>query len=217
MNGDQTIGQIMQWSLPWAPQGWHLCDGSTLTIQQNQALYTILGTTYGGDGKTTFGLPDFRGRIPVGMGLDTNSGITYAWGAKGGLDKVTLDLTNLPAHTHGTTLTPQNLKFSGALNVAKTSGAYPMPVPAPNTPTYLAGAFSNGSDGSGNPLVVSNFIPSQDNNMVTLTGAVNVTTTPSVLSPTIGTAGGGTAHTNMQPYLVINYIIAVQGYYPQRP
>lgn len=217
MYGDQTIGQVMMWSLPWAPSGWHLCDGSTLNINQYQALYTILGTTYGGDGKTTFALPDFRGRIPVGQGMDPDFGINYAWGAKNGADKVALDVTNLPQHTHSTVLTPQNLSFSGALKVATSSATSPTPVPTPGTSTYLAGAFSPSYDGSGNQLVVGNFIPAQDGNMVTMGNAVNVTTTPAALSPTIGNTGGGVAHTNMQPYLVINYIIAIQGYYPQRP
>lgn len=216
MYGDQTLGMVMQWALPWAPKGWHLCDGTILTIQQNPALYSLIGTAYGGDGKTTFALPDFRGRIPIGRGIDPNFGGSYGWGTKGGEDKVTLNVTNLPAHTHGTTLTPQNLSFSGALNVAKAQATTPIPVP-PSTKTYLAGAASTSFDGAGNPLVLSNFIPAQDSNMVTLTNAVSVTTTPTALSPTIGTAGAGGAHTNMQPYLVVNYIIATQGLYPYRP
>lgn len=216
MYGDQTIGMVMQWSLPWAPQGWHLCDGTILNIQQNQALFSILGNTYGGDGKNTFALPDFRGRIPIGRGLDPNFGGNYGWGSTGGEDKVTLNVTNLPNHTHVATPTPQTLSFSGALTVAKTSATTPVPVSA-GVQTYLAGAFSNSPDGSGLPLVVNNFITAQDTNMVTLTNAVSVTTSATALSPTINTAGGGGAHTNMQPYLVINYIIAMQGYYPQQP
>lgn len=78
----------------YAPQGWHFCDGSLLSISQYEVLYTLLGTTYGGDGRTTFGLPDLRGRIPI------HTSSNYPLGQMAGTEKVTLVQSNLPAHTH---------------------------------------------------------------------------------------------------------------------
>lgn len=81
------------------PSGWHFCDGSTLPIAQNEALFAILGTTYGGDGVTTFGLPDFRGRVCVGSG-QAASGTQYPVGQKTGSEGVVLQTSNMPAHNH---------------------------------------------------------------------------------------------------------------------
>ena len=88
------IGQILIFSFNFAPKGWAMCNGQLLPINQNQALFSILGTTYGGDGRTTFGLPDLRGRVPVYVG----QGITL--GEKGGEEAVTLNISQMPAHNH---------------------------------------------------------------------------------------------------------------------
>lgn len=82
----------------FAPSGWHLCDGSILTINQNQALFALLGTTYGGNGTTNFALPDLRGRVPVHQG--TSVGGTYIMGQIGGTETVTLTLNQIPTHRH---------------------------------------------------------------------------------------------------------------------
>ena len=93
------VGEIRMFAGTWAPADWALCDGSLLQISANQLLYTVLGTTYGGDGQTTFGLPDLRGRVPVSQGQ--GPGLTYrAAGAAGGTETVPLAEANLPAHTH---------------------------------------------------------------------------------------------------------------------
>ena len=96
---DPFIGQIMMFAGNFAPRGWALCDGQLLPIQQNQALFSILGTTYGGDGRTTFALPDLRGRLPMhpgsGPGLST-----YRLGEKGGEESVALQVAQMPAHNH---------------------------------------------------------------------------------------------------------------------
>lgn len=84
----------------FAPVGWALCNGQLLPISQNAALYTLLGTTYGGDGQTTFGLPDLRGRAPIHVGQGPNLQ-SYVWGQKGGLEEVTLNSSEMPAHIHG--------------------------------------------------------------------------------------------------------------------
>ncbi|MEO8885533.1 MAG: tail fiber protein [Mucilaginibacter sp.] len=94
---DYFLGQIKIFGGNYAPQDWHVCDGSTVSVQTYQELFALIGTTYGGDGVNTFGLPDLRGRIVVGMQA---SQADYALGKKGGLESVTLTEANLPQHTH---------------------------------------------------------------------------------------------------------------------
>lgn len=110
---ENYIGEIRLFGGSYAPQGWALCNGQQLPIAGNDALYSLLGTTYGGNGTTTFGLPDFQGRLPIGQG--TGTGLTArALGQKGGTETVTLDQTMIPSHNHtlnvstaaGTTSTP---------------------------------------------------------------------------------------------------------------
>lgn len=96
------IGQIMMFAGNFAIRGWAKCDGQLLPINQNEALFSILGTTYGGDGRTTFGLPELRSRVPMHAG--TGPGLsTYRLGAKGGTETTTLNETQLPSHTHAVT------------------------------------------------------------------------------------------------------------------
>lgn len=93
------IGQIQIFGFNFAPRGWALCDGQLLPISQNTALFSLLGTTYGGDGRTTFALPDLRGRVPVHVG--NGPGLSpISWGGRGGAESMTLTSANLPAHTH---------------------------------------------------------------------------------------------------------------------
>lgn len=100
------VGEIRMFAGNFAPRGWALCDGQLLAVSQNDALFSLLGTIYGGDGQTTFGLPDCRGRIPLhaghGPGLSERR-----LGAKGGVEKVTLSINQLPSHTHGVNATPE--------------------------------------------------------------------------------------------------------------
>ena len=121
------LGQIMQQGFNFAARGWALCDGQLLPISQYSALFSLLGTTYGGDGRTTFGLPDLRGRISMHVG--NGPGLSdVRWGQKGGTENVTLNITNLPAHTHTATLKgnedpgdsrePENSTLAGAPSTA---------------------------------------------------------------------------------------------------
>jgi microcystin-dependent protein len=112
---DPYYGEIRMFAGNFAPQNWHFCDGAILNINDYQTLYSLIGTTYGGDGKTTFALPDLQGRLPIGMGQGT--GLTNRpLGVKGGAETVMLTLDNLPAHSHfvnaskatGTQSNPQN-------------------------------------------------------------------------------------------------------------
>lgn len=95
------IGEIRLFAGLYAPEDWALCQGQLLQINTYQALYSLLGTTYGGDGRTTFGIPDLRGRLVIGTGTVTPTTSAYALGQTGGVTSVTLTEAQLPAHTHG--------------------------------------------------------------------------------------------------------------------
>ena len=179
------IGEIIMFGGNFAPRGWSFCNGQLLAISSNTALFSILGTTYGGDGRTTFGLPDLRGRAAVhaghGPGLSTRP-----LGQASGAETVTLQAANLPPHSH-----------NAQLHV--NSGAASVGTPAANN-TLAAPGTSDGRT----------FTPTLGYNgatpNVTLNGG-SVTTT---------NTGSGTAANNMQPYQVVNYIIALVGTYPSR-
>lgn len=95
---DMYMGSIMPWPIQYAPQGWLFCQGQTLQISQYSALYALLGTTFGGDARTTFCLPDLRGRVPIGAGQSQSS--NYSIGQVGGTETVTLTAAQMPAHNH---------------------------------------------------------------------------------------------------------------------
>ena len=98
---DPFLAQIVMFGGNFAPRGWAFCNGQLLPINQWQALFSILGTTYGGDGRTSFGLPDLRGRVPVHWGNSSGPGLSpYQLGQKGGIESTTLTLNNMPSHNH---------------------------------------------------------------------------------------------------------------------
>ncbi|ADO76133.1 phage tail protein [Stigmatella aurantiaca] len=170
------LGEIRMFGGNFAPTGWAFCNGQILSIAQNQALFSLLGTTYGGNGQTTFALPDLRGRVPMhwgsGPGLTTRT-----LGEAAGTETVTLLQTQMPTHTH-----------------AATASAQPGNSTEP-TGTFWAAAVD------GNSQQVSAY------------GTQPSTT----LNPqAIGIAGGNQPHNNMQPYLCVTFIIALQGIYPSR-
>ncbi|MBI4867365.1 MAG: phage tail protein [Candidatus Wallbacteria bacterium] len=179
---DPHLGEIRLFAFGFNPQYWHLCDGSLLPVNQNQALFSLIGSTYGGDGKTTFALPDLRGRVPVCPGPT----YSYRQAQQAGAEQVQLTVVNLPQHTHqasgsssnGTKVNPSSEPV--VANVVQiTTPTPPTPVPIslygpPSTPTVAMGA-----------------------------SAVSAT-------------GGNEGHNNMQPSLVLNFCIAIQGSYPMR-
>jgi len=123
---DQYVGEIRMTGFNFAPQGWALCNGQTLPIAQNNALFALIGTTYGGNGSTNFNLPNLQGRVPVHQG--TGTGLTTAViGESAGTETVTLLATNLPSHSH--LITPP------VSNVAGTAVASPPSKPSPLLPT----------------------------------------------------------------------------------
>ncbi len=168
------LAEIKMFGGNFAPRGYALCNGQLLPIAQNTALFSLLGTTYGGNGQTTFALPDLQGRVPIhpGQGPGLSS---YSLGQVGGVEAVTLLTTQIPAHNH--------------------------PLAA------NAGPGTNAAPATNEVLATST---TRDN--IYSTAAPNTTLSPQA----IGAAGGSQPHTNIQPYLCVHFIIALQGIYPSR-
>jgi microcystin-dependent protein len=122
------LGEIRMFGGTFAPVGWHFCDGSLLPITNNDALYTLLGTTYGGDGTNTFGVPDLRGRVPLGTG--TASGNTFLQGQLAGAESVTLTTSSMPGHSHTVRAD------GGAANSSGVTSAVPGTQPDTATPLH---------------------------------------------------------------------------------
>lgn len=140
---DPLLGSVELWPMNWAPRGWALCEGQLLSIAQNTALFSLLGTTYGGDGRTTFGLPDMRGRVPVGQGH--GPGLSdYRLGEKSGQETVTLSEAQLAAHDHD--LGP-GVTATLAASLANGSQAQPGPgrILAAHPGAYTGDALPNSS------------------------------------------------------------------------
>lgn len=165
------VGEVRMFAGNFAPRGWAFCDGQLLAVSQNDALFSLLGTIYGGDGRTTFGLPDLRGRIPIHPG--TGPGLSpRRLGAKAGAEKVTLTVNQLPSHRHtwrASSAVAQNRSPGGNALASPTGSIYEAP-----------------------------------NNEVNLN------------TETISNVGGSQSHSNLMPFLCINFIIALFGIYPSR-
>ncbi len=173
---DPFLGEIRVSPLNFAPRGWAFCQGQLLAISQNTALFALLGTTYGGNGQTTFALPDLRGRVAVHVGQ--GPGLSpYDLGQVGGTETVTLTAAQLAPHTHA----------------------------------------ANCIDANGDQYAPNNAIWAKDVAQNPQYGAAKAAGT--MAQNIIGSAGsgGGQPHNNMQPYLALNYCIALQGIFPQRP
>jgi len=168
---DPFVAEIRIFPFNFAPKGWAFCDGQLLPISQNTALFSLLGTTYGGDGKSTFALPDLQGSAPMqpgqGQGLSLRD-----LGEMSGVESITLLQSEIPVHTHTLTGDEDDATFKTPPNM------------------LLAG---------GNQMYTN--------------AAPNAIMAPQALS----LAGGGLPHNNMQPYLTLNFCIALQGIFPQRP
>ena len=165
---DPYLAEIRWVSFNFPPKGWALCNGQFLPINQNQALFALLGTTYGGNGQTTFALPNLRGRVPI---HSANGEQGHNLGEAAGSTSVTVNIQQLPQHIH-------------FLNVTNQNGALAAPA--------------------------NNFLGA----VASMYGAANQLTTMNPLSVT--SVGGSQPHNNMMPYLVLNFIIALQGIFPSR-
>ncbi len=172
---DPYLGEISMFAGNYPPAGWAFCNGQILSISSNQALFAILGTIYGGNGVTTFALPDLRGRVVVGPGQGPGL-TTYSVGQQGGVESVTLNVNQMPSHTHNVQMSVSN----SAGNSATPGGRY---LAASDQRNHQ---YTNQADGSA------------------LAGTLT--------NPT----GASQSHENRQPFLCINFIIALQGVFPSR-
>ena len=170
---DPFVAEIRIAGFNFAPNGWAFCNGALMPISQNTALFSLLGTTYGGDGKVTFALPNLQGQVPIGAG--SGPGLTpRTLGEEGGSETVTLLTTEIPGHAHGLAAT--------TASADRANPASPNALGQPADPVYSpAGA--------------------------------NAMTHPT----TLGVVGGHQPHDNLQPYLAMTFIIALQGVFPPRP
>jgi microcystin-dependent protein len=157
------IGEVKMVAFTFPPKGWAFCNGQLLSIAQNTALFSILGTTYGGNGQTTFGLPNLQGRVPLHMGTGFNEGQV------GGAESVTLNI-NQAGHGHGVNATATATTNTAAGNFPAASGS---------------NIYGTSPDTTMNAAIV-------------------------------GPAGGSQPHSNVQPYLVVNFVIALTGIFPSR-
>lgn len=190
---DPFIGEIKIWPMNFAPVNWAFCNGQLLAITSNTALFSLIGTSYGGDGRTTFALPDLRGRIPAGAG--TGAGIsTRNLGQRGGSETRAINVLNMPPHNHSI---QSNQAIGGGIELIVNSEEGEEGDPNGN---YLAGTEDTGySDESG-----SGTLKGLQNNLA-LSGPI-----------TCGLTGGGQAFSILNPFLSFNFIIALYGIYPSR-
>jgi microcystin-dependent protein len=174
---EQYLGEIRIFGFGFAPKGWALCTGQLLSIQQNTALFSLLGTDYGGNGTQTFGLPDLRGRVPLNQGQ--GPGLSpYLIGEQAGTENATLLVNNMPQHNHVVRCNNENGTSASPAN------------------NYWAEGNNGGSA----------------DNSFGYSGTANTTMNPNA----IGVTGGSQPFSIMQPYLAINFCIALVGIFPTR-
>ena len=170
---DQFLAEIRIFPFNFPPTGWAFCDGQLLPLSQNTALFSLLGTTYGGDGKSTFALPDMQGNAPMQPGQGQGLSERFL-GEMSGVETITLLESEIPFHTH-------------TMRAATSLGDNPNP--AGNSLARYVNAYQS--------TINANLV--------------------GMAPQTLSLAGGGLPHNNMQPYLTLNFCIALQGIFPQRP
>ncbi len=173
------LGQIILFGGNFAIRGWAMCNGQILSIAQNSALFSLLGTTYGGNGQTTFALPDLRGRVPIHFGQGPGLS-NYSLGQLSGVENMTLTQNQMPAHNHVIRTNSNNGNNNSGEN------------------NFLAVPVLSGAT----PTAVNAFRDSQDGTLMN--------------AQSLSTAGGSQPFPILQPYLALNYLIALEGIFPSR-
>ena len=166
------VGEIRMFAGNFAPNGWMFCEGQTLPIAENEVLFQLIGTTYGGDGEETFNLPHLASRVPIHMGTRASDGVTFQIGEMAGTEEVTLTTQQIPIHSH--------------------------PMMASNDIGTQASPENN--------------VTSQAANKLYRAGTAGLALAPAAVAPT----GGSQPHSNMQPFLCINFIISLFGVFPSQ-
>lgn len=193
---DPMLGEVRIFAGNFAPRGWAFCEGQLLPVSQNSALFSLIGCTYGGDCRTTFALPDLRGRVATGVG--NGPGLQpITWGQRGSIDYATLSVSQMPSHTHNaTTSGSSSIALSATPAVNETPAAGDVPA---------AAQFGNGLGAT----KVKAYGPATD---LVSGGPINSGTQTISVQPT----GGSQSFDNRHPFLGVRYIIALQGYFPSR-
>lgn len=190
---DAFLGEIRPFAIPYAPSGWALCNGEIYPIVRNTALFTVIGNRYGGDGRVNFALPNIQGTVLVGSG-PMPGGETYQVGQRGGNSGIPLQPQQMPVHTH---------TVNGLVTIdPKDPDAAPKKgVRAPSPASFLSNVFE---------------VPPYT---IKRQGNFYATTPPDdqLNQGKVSSIGNGRSHNNMQPYLVINYCICTDGYFPSLP
>jgi len=195
---DGTIGEIRIFAASFAPRNWAFCLGQIVAIQSNTALFAIIGTAFGGNGSSTFGLPNFSGRVALGVG-QAPGGSNFEWGQVGGAENHTLISTEMPIHTHAGVV-------SGTASLMVSAADSTLPVATAGSVIATPGYTVTG--GLAKTLGFNNATP----NTVLHADSIKVTNTPL----TLATAGATNSHNNMQPFMAINHIICLYGIFPSR-
>lgn len=208
---DPYIGQIIMFAGNFAPRGWAFCNGQQLPVSQYQALFSILGTTYGGNGQTTFALPNLQSRFPVGTG--TGAGLTnITLGELAGTESVNLTTAQLPPHAPAATFVGSTSTLTATVDVATTT-ATAMDAPSAGNTSYLSATTAKA--GPTNVVINGLFTnTAPDANKASL-GGVHGSVTPAG-TVTVSPVGGGLPVGIRNPYLGMNFIIALEGIYPPR-
>ncbi|AWN45730.1 hypothetical protein DK419_04865 [Methylobacterium terrae] len=223
---DAMTGMIFTVPYNWAPNGWLNCQGQVLSINQYQALYSLIGNSFGGSmNQGSFALPDLRGRTQIGIGQFPGSPTNYGIGTTVGSETTTLGLNNLPPHNHGATFSP--VTGSQAVTIPAQTGTLKVQVnastgtPSTGTPsssvvlanTGLSPKFYGGATAM---TALADAAATVSGNASTAAQNVNIST---VTGGTVAIAvtGSGQAFTNLQPSMALNFIITMTGIYPSRP
>lgn len=206
---DGYLGEIRIFAGTFAPRNWAFCAGQTLAISSNEALFTIIGTTYGGDGRTTFMLPDLRARVVVGAGDARSTGLgVISEGARFGNETTQLSVANIPSHTH--TAAVSGITATGVATVAIPASTVTATLSEPAANTIL----SLGEDSENQHEINAYGIETADTNLKPFPAPVAITVAGGTV--TVNPTGNGTSFSNVQPSLGINYIICTDGLYPSR-
>jgi microcystin-dependent protein len=228
------LGTVLPMAITFAPRNFSDCKGQLLNIQQYAALYALIGTAYGGDARTTFALPNLQGRFPLGIGTTPNTSNTFSLGATGGSSSATLNISNIPPHTHpasasvamsGMTVTLPSFNASAATTTTLKASSAAGNAANPANNSYLAGVKADYGGDAVNANVYASSAPASTVTLGGVSSTTNVTVTPAgtagvsgaaAASVTVGPTGAGAPFSSMPPYTALRFVICVTGLFPAR-